>query len=51
MNPATKKIHEMINPTRSINPKIDLNKNQNKKQNNRTEEEIIYEGIARDQNN
>ena len=51
MNPATKKIHEMINPTRSINPKIDLNKNQNKNQNNRTEEEIIYEGIARDQNN
>ena len=41
----------MTNPKKSNNKKIEQNKKQNKNQNNRTEEEIIYEGIARDQNN
>ncbi len=40
-----------INSIPNINPKIDLNKNQNKNKNNKTEEEIMYEGIVIDQKN
>ncbi len=49
-NDTKEKIQESMENTNSaqnINPKIDLNKNQN----NKTEEEIMYEGIVRDQKN